>query len=97
MSEAVFQLLYIKHSLSANEIQSVMGIINGTTNYILTQMSVGKKEFADALKEAQEKGFAEQDPSIFKGRCCVQAGDIITTSFPWQCFWIKSILKALKI
>ncbi len=53
----------LKHSLSANEIQSVMGIINGTTNYILTQMSVGKKEFADALKEAQEKGFAEQDPS----------------------------------
>ncbi len=52
-----------KHCLAANRIKSVMGIINGTTNFILTQMSVAEKEFKDALEEAQAKGFAEQDPS----------------------------------
>ena len=53
----------LKHCLAANKIQRVMGIINGTTNYILTQMTMHHKEFETALKEAQEKGFAEQDPS----------------------------------
>ena len=53
----------LKHSLAANKIKKIMGIINGTTNYILTQMTLKQKEFAVALKEAQEKGFAEHDPS----------------------------------
>lgn len=53
----------LKHSLGANKITRLMGIINGTTNYILTRMSLDKADFAAALKEAQEKGFAEQDPS----------------------------------
>lgn len=53
----------LKHSLGANRIQRIMGIINGTTNYILTQMSLQGMDFEDALKEAQVKGFAEQDPS----------------------------------
>ena len=53
----------LKHCLAANRITRVMGIINGTTNYILTQMTLHNKEFSTALTEAQEKGFAEQDPS----------------------------------
>ena len=53
----------IKRCLAANKILSIMGIINGTTNYILTQMTEAKKDFQDALEEAQAKGFAEADPS----------------------------------
>ena len=47
----------------ANEIVEISGIMNGTTNYILTQMKEFGKSYADALKEAQEKGYAEKDPS----------------------------------
>ncbi len=53
----------LKNCLAANKIENLMGIINGTTNYILTQMTKYEKEFAVALKEAQEAGFAEADPS----------------------------------
>ncbi len=53
----------LKNCLAANKIQSLMGIINGTTNYILTQMTLYEKDFATALAEAQAKGFAEQEPS----------------------------------
>ncbi len=53
----------LKHSLGANKIKRLMGIINGTTNYILTKMSLEGMEFGLALAEAQAKGFAEQDPS----------------------------------
>ena len=53
----------LTHSLAANRIQKVMGIINGTTNYILTQMSCEGREFAGALAEAQELGFAEANPA----------------------------------
>ena len=53
----------LKYCLAANRIKMFMGIINGTTNYILTQMSAAGKEFAEALAEAQAQGFAEADPS----------------------------------
>lgn len=53
----------LKQSLVANRILRVMGILNGTTNYILTRMSRSGADFATALKEAQERGFAESDPS----------------------------------
>lgn len=49
-------------ALTADEIDSVHGILNGTTNYILTQMMDEGKEFADALKEAQALGYAERNP-----------------------------------
>ena len=49
-------------SLTAEEIEEVTGILNGTTNYILTSMADEGKEFATALKEAQEKGYAELHP-----------------------------------
>lgn len=48
--------------LAANEIRGVSGILNGTTNYILTRMELAGIPFATALKEAQEHGFAEQNP-----------------------------------
>ncbi len=49
--------------LAQNRINGISGILNGTTNYILTQMSENGAEFADALKEAQAKGYAEADPT----------------------------------
>ena len=53
----------INGSLQANRISSVMGIINGTTNYILTRMIQAGLTFEQALKEAQDKGYAEKDPT----------------------------------
>ncbi len=49
--------------LAANEICEIYGILNGTTNYILTQMIHSSVSFADALKKAQELGYAEKDPT----------------------------------
>ena len=49
--------------LLANDIRSVHAIINGTTNYMLTRMSRDGMDFDDALKEAQDLGFAEADPT----------------------------------
>lgn len=53
----------LKETLAAGRIHRVMGIVNGTTNYILTQMSREGKEFAVALAEAQLAGYAEADPT----------------------------------
>lgn len=49
--------------LAANHIEGVAGILNGTTNFILTMMIEKGMSFADALKLAQEKGYAEKDPT----------------------------------
>ena len=51
----------LKQCLAANEISDVLGIVNGTTNYILTKMFEDGMEFSDALKKAQELGYAEAD------------------------------------
>ncbi|HBT20528.1 MAG TPA: homoserine dehydrogenase [Peptococcaceae bacterium] len=53
----------LKECLSGNRISRIMGIINGTTNYILTKMSRDNMEFNDALAEAQRLGYAESDPT----------------------------------
>jgi len=53
----------LKHSLTSNEITSVMGIVNGTTNYMLTRMAQDGLGYDEALVEAQAKGFAEADPT----------------------------------
>lgn len=53
----------LKQCLTANRITEIMGIVNGTTNYMLTQMMECGKSYEAALKEAQEKGYAEADPS----------------------------------
>ena len=49
--------------LLANDIRSIRGIINGTTNFILTRMAQDHSSFAQALSEAQERGYAEADPT----------------------------------
>ena len=53
----------LKQCLAANDITDVMGIVNGTTNYILTKMFEDGMEFEDALAKAQELGYAEADPT----------------------------------
>lgn len=53
----------LKQSLSANRIQAVTGIINGTTNYILTAMQTEGSDFAEVLADAQQLGYAEADPT----------------------------------
>jgi homoserine dehydrogenase len=53
----------LKEGLVANKILSIMGIMNGTANYILTRMTDEGIAFADVLKDAQELGFAEADPT----------------------------------
>ncbi len=53
----------LKHSLIANGISSVVGIVNGTTNYMLTRMGEDGLSYDEALREAQELGYAEADPT----------------------------------
>lgn len=53
----------LRESLAGERIHRVMGIVNGTTNYILTAMSEAGSSYADALAEAQAQGFAEADPT----------------------------------
>ena len=53
----------LQHDLSANEVQGITAIINGTTNYILTRMSNEGIEYGKALAQAMELGYAEPDPS----------------------------------
>ena len=53
----------LKQCLAANEISDILGIVNGTTNYILTKMFEEGMEFEDALRQAQELGYAEADPT----------------------------------
>ena len=53
----------IKDALTADKIDFITGILNGTCNYILTKMSQEGMEFEDALKQAQDNGFAERDPA----------------------------------
>ena len=54
----------LRESLAANAIQSVAGIINGTGNYILTEMAKAGRDFEDVLAEAQALGYAEADPTF---------------------------------
>ncbi|MBP3873767.1 MAG: homoserine dehydrogenase [Lachnospiraceae bacterium] len=53
----------LKSSLAANEIRTIMGIVNGTTNYILSKMTNEGMDYEDALAEATELGYAEADPT----------------------------------
>jgi len=57
----------VKEGLVANRILSIMGIVNGTTNYILTKMTETGQAFASVLAEAQAKGYAEADPTLDVG------------------------------
>ena len=53
----------LKQCLAANEISDILGIVNGTTNYILTKMFEENKDFDEALERAKELGYAEADPT----------------------------------
>lgn len=54
----------LKEGLAANNFSRIAGILNGTCNYILSAMKNEKRDFADVLKEAQEKGYAETPPDL---------------------------------
>ncbi|RKX61238.1 MAG: homoserine dehydrogenase [Thermodesulfobacteriota bacterium] len=54
----------LKEALIGNQINSIIGIVNGTTNYILTRMLENEMSFKEALKEAKKKGYAESDPTL---------------------------------
>jgi homoserine dehydrogenase len=54
----------LREGLAGNDLSRVYGILNGTCNYILTQMEETKRDFAEVLDEAQEMGYAEADPSF---------------------------------
>jgi homoserine dehydrogenase len=54
----------VKNSLAGNHVSSVAGIINGTGNFILTEMAAKGREFSDVLAEAQALGYAEADPTF---------------------------------
>lgn len=56
-------LTAITEALAGNEFTEIMGILNGTTNYILTKMTEFGMAYEDVLKDAQDKGFAEADPT----------------------------------
>ncbi|MGN0342316.1 MAG: homoserine dehydrogenase [Roseburia sp.] len=53
----------INRCLVADVVEEITGILNGTTNYMMTKMTVEGSEFADVLKDAQNKGYAEKDPT----------------------------------
>jgi homoserine dehydrogenase len=57
-------ILALRQGLAANRIQELFGILNGTANYILTQMTQSGAPYAQALAEAQAQGFAEADPTL---------------------------------
>jgi homoserine dehydrogenase len=57
----------LKQSLAGNHIEEVIGILNGTTNYILTKMSQEGRDYHEVLREAQELGYAESDPTADVG------------------------------
>lgn len=54
----------LREGLAGNQVREVHGILNGTCNYILTEMRTTGRDFAEVLKEAQAKGYAEADPSF---------------------------------
>lgn len=54
----------IRTGLAANDIKAMYGIVNGTCNYILSNMTSKGADFADALAQAQQKGYAEADPTL---------------------------------
>lgn len=57
----------LRNVMSGNKIKSIMGIVNGTTNYMLSKMSDEHMDYDEVLKEAQEKGYAESDPTADVG------------------------------
>ena len=88
----------LKESLASNRISLIMGIINGTTNYMLTRMTEEHMDFTEVLKQAQEKGYAESDPTADIGGFDAARKIAILSSiaFNTRSIWMKSKLKVLK-
>ncbi len=79
----------LQEGLVGNRILSIHGIINGTCNYILTRMSQAGLSYADALGEAQEKGYAEADPTLDVSGWDAAHKAIILASLSYG-FWIPT-------
>lgn len=78
----------LNEGLAANKIEKVTGILNGTTNFILTEMSKGGVDFASALKKAQKAGFAEADPTFDIEGIDTANKLAILSSLAWSS-WVK--------
>ena len=72
--------------LAANELSEVDGILNGTTNYILTQMDTAGASFEGALKDAQAKGYAEANPAADIDGIDAQCKIAIASAVAYQCY-----------
>ncbi len=75
----------LRESLAGERVRRVMGIVNGTTNFILTRMSESHMAYADALAEAQRLGFAERDPSADVDGHDAAAKAAILASIAFRC------------
>ena len=78
----------LQEGLIGNHIRSIHGIINGTCNYILTRMTQAGLAYEDALREAQEKGFAEADPTLDVSGWDAAHKAIILASLSYG-FWVQ--------
>lgn len=93
----------LREGLVANRFESIYGILNGTTNYILTKMHQEGLDFSDALKNAQEKGFAEADPTLdINGGDAAHKltilGSIASNSFiPFEKIYVEGITRITKL
>lgn len=93
----------LREGLVANRFESIYGILNGTTNYILTKMHQESLDFSDALKSAQEKGFAEADPTLdINGGDAAHKltilGSIASNSFiPFEKIYVEGITRITKL
>jgi homoserine dehydrogenase len=74
----------LRESLAGDEVRRVLGIVNGTTNYILDKMDSSGAEFSDALKEAQALGYAEADPAADVGGADAAAKAAILASLAFH-------------
>ncbi len=89
----------LKNCLAANEIEQVFGIMNGTTNYILTKMHEERAEFESVLKEAQELGYAEADPTAdvdgydVAYKLAILAGIAFNAHFSYEDIYFEGIRK----
>ena len=57
----------LREGLASDRVEALYGIVNGTSNYILSTMAETRRPFADILREAQELGYAEADPTLDVG------------------------------
>jgi len=89
----------MKNALAGNQVQQVLGIINGTTNYILTKMTREHADFETVLREAQAHGYAESDPtSDIEGydaqyKIAILASIAFTSRVPVQDVYVEGITK----